>query len=344
MKSSLALIAGLVFLTLASAGTAFAQLNNGQQNAVVAVHAQAHDTKGINCSNLDPNLYCSGFTTHWPVGVGADVYFVVANADSALGVSGVSFGVDYGDTPGVTADGQGVDVFAYETCGQQAYPNGIDPGDPSTNFPAAGGGIRLVWDRSIDCQRHELPYFGVHAVACVFYVYAYSPDQLIVDMNRNEPTGPEFRITDCAGPSDSDMGWSSQAGIVGFGGGGDNPGWSHDWDPPYMLGASGMGNANLVTIQFSEGGYGGSTSYYSVYPTAEPSAPLTVTRVSISGPQVTLTLGSNLTTGVSYTVEVSQVQDAWGNEIRANSAMTFTAANDVPAVETTWGKLKTQYR
>jgi hypothetical protein len=218
----IALIPAVLSLTVA--GSAFAQLNNGQEQSVVAAHAQGHNTKGINCGDWDPNMPCDRFTVDWPVGVGADVYFIIANADSALGVSGVSLGVDYGNTPGVQQDGQGCDVFGYTFCADLQYTNGIDPNDTSTEFPAAGGGNRLIWVRTTNCQRHVVPPFEVEAVACVFYVYAYGPDQFLVDMNRNLYTGPEFQIVDCPGPALSDMAWPSHAGVVEFGSGaGYNP-------------------------------------------------------------------------------------------------------------------------
>jgi len=201
----------------------FAQLNNGQQQSYVAAHAQAHNTKGIKCSNWNPDMPCDQFTKTWPVGSGCDLYFIIANADSALGISGVSLGVDYGNTPGVQADGEGCDVFGYVPCSDLEYTNGIDMNDTSTEFPSAGGGNRLIWVRTTNCQRHVVGPWHVEAVACAFYVYAYGPDQFIVDMNRNLQTGPEFEMVDCPGPALSDMPWPSHAGVVGFGTDGYNP-------------------------------------------------------------------------------------------------------------------------
>jgi len=201
----------------------FAQLNNGQQQSYVAAHAQAHNTKGLQCGGWNPDMPCDQFTKTWPVGSGADVYFIIANADSALGISGVSLGVDYGNTPGVQQDGQGCDVFGYTACSDLEYTNGIDMNDVSTEFPSAGGGNRLIWVRTTNCQRHVVNPWHVEAVACAFYVYAYGPDQFIVDMNRNLQTGPEFEMVDCPGPALSDMPWPSHAGVVGFGTDGYNP-------------------------------------------------------------------------------------------------------------------------
>jgi len=214
----------LAVMVLVAAGPAVAGNYNGQQGSMVVAHAQAHNVKGLNCANWDPNMPCDQFVKTWPLNSGADVYFIIAFADSALGVSGVSLGVDYGNTPGVQQDGVGCDVFGYVACSDLEYTNGIDMNDVSTEFPSAGGGNRLIWVRTINCQRHVVPGWSVEALACVFYVYAYSPDQFAVDMNRNLQTGPEFQIVDCPGPALSDMMWPEHAGWVDFGGGqGYNP-------------------------------------------------------------------------------------------------------------------------
>jgi hypothetical protein len=209
---------------IASAGPALA-VDNGQSRAVVVLHAQAHNTKAPDgnplCEDLDPNLPCGEYTTTWPVGVPADVYLVVAKGDSALGVSVVSFGIQYGATYGVRQDGQGVDVFGYTSCSDLEYPTGELP-EPV--FPAAGAGNVLVWERDTDCQRNVVSTEGVQTVACVLYVYAHGQDKLIVDMNRTLYTGREFLVADCTGPyTVSDMPWPSHAGIVGFGEPGYNP-------------------------------------------------------------------------------------------------------------------------
>jgi hypothetical protein len=335
MRPTLGLFAIVVFLGLSGAGPAFAQLDNGQENAAVAVHAQAHNTKGMTCSGLDHDLPCDGFTTRWPVHSGADVYFVVANANPALGVSGVSLGVTYGNTPGARQNGQGVDVFDYVSCADLEYPNGIDPGDPSTDFPAAGGGNRFLWDRTANCQRHIVSPFKTQAVVCAFYVYAYAPDDFKVDMNRNESTGPEFQITDCVGPAISDMQWPGHAGYVSFGSYSDgyNPCLGGFWDdvtPPALISASGAGGSDLVAVGFSEWVTGSPTATigYRVYPTGDPSSALAVTLASFDGSQATLTLASVLDAGVPYTVEISNVQDASGNWIAPNSTIAFTASGE----------------
>jgi hypothetical protein len=204
-------VVGMVF-----AGSALAQIHHGQEGSMVALHAQAHNTKGIQCGGINLDMPCDQFVNTWPLGSGADVYMMIAEADSALGVSGVSLGVLYSDYDTIT-DGIGVDVFGYTFCSDLQYTNSPS-GTAVDEFPYSGGGNRLIWVRTTNCQRHVVPPYQVQAVACVFYCYAYSPDNFIVDMNRNLQTPDEFQIVDCPGPALSDMPWPSHAGVLAFGG------------------------------------------------------------------------------------------------------------------------------
>jgi hypothetical protein len=186
-----------------------------QSQAVVAVHVQAHDSKAFNCASMDAGLSCDRFVREWPVGSPADVFMVICMADPVFGVSGVSLGVRYAES-GTLADGMGCDVHGYVSCADLEYPNSPD-GSVAHEFPYSGGGNRLIWDRTTNCQRQTVEPWGVQVVACAFYVYAYGPDLFQVDMNRNLETGPEFQIVDCPGPFLSDMPWPEHAGSVGFG-------------------------------------------------------------------------------------------------------------------------------
>jgi len=223
MRMTLRMAGSLFVPAVLLAGPAFAQYANGQEQAVVAVHAQAHDAKGLGCDVLNPDLPCGEFVTTWPVGEAADVFFVVARADSALGISGASLGVDYGNTPGARADGVGCDVLGYVSCADLEYTVGIDLYDLSTEFPAAGGGARLIWIRQTNCQRHVVGTWGVQVPLCAFYVYAYSLDRFEVGMNIYLQTGPELQVVDCS-VALSDLPFPSHAGYVDFGfGTGYNP-------------------------------------------------------------------------------------------------------------------------
>jgi hypothetical protein len=186
-----------------------------QSQSVVALHVQAHNSKTFSCGNMDQNLSCDRFVREWPDHSPADVFMVICMADPVFGVSGVSLGVRYSNT-GTLADGVGCDVHGYVFCSDLEYPNSPD-GNPEHEFPYSGGGNRLIWARTTNCQRQTVEPWGVQVVACAFYVYAYGPDLFQVDMNRNLKTGPEFKIIDCPGPYLSDMPWPDHAGIVGFG-------------------------------------------------------------------------------------------------------------------------------
>lgn len=205
--ATLAAIVGMV-----SAGSALAVNNNGQQQSVVALHAVHHSKANFGCGELDQNVPCGDFVKTWPTFSGADVFMVVAEADSALGISGVSLGILYD-----AATQSGVDVFNYVYCADLQYTNSPD-GNVLHEFPYSGGGNRLIWVRTTNCQRHVVAPYGVQALAAAFYLYAYSPDQFVVDMNRNLQTPDEFQVVDCPGPALSDMDWPSHAGVLDFGG------------------------------------------------------------------------------------------------------------------------------
>ena len=95
---------------------------------------------------------------------------------TVAGVSGVSLGVQYANTA-TLADGVGCDVFSYTACSDLEYPNSPD-GNVAHEFPYSGGGNRLIWVRTSNCQRHEVDSWGVQVVVCAFYVYAYAFGEL----------------------------------------------------------------------------------------------------------------------------------------------------------------------
>jgi hypothetical protein len=108
-------------------------------------------------------------------------------------------------------------------------------------------------------------------------------------------------------------------------------GGGSDITPPALVSAAGNGGGTTVTVEFSEPlGAGATTAAnYSVYPTANPGAPVAVTATTVNLATVTLTLAASLQSGVAYTVAVSNVQDVAGNTIPAASTIGFTST--VPA-------------
>jgi len=105
-----------------------------------------------------------------------------------------------------------------------------------------------------------------------------------------------------------------------------------DETPPVLVSASGVGGSSTVTVEFSEPvGAGAATpGNYKVYPTGAPGSDLGATAAAVAGSFVTLTLATPLTASAAYTVEVSGVEDSWGNAILAGSTLGFTASVPVP--------------
>ncbi len=160
-----------------------------QDGSALALHVKAHTSKSTTaCTTWAPTIPCSDYVTAWPIGVAADVYLTVVRGQLEPGIAGLSCGIDYTTTPGA-----GVDVSGYTLCGDLEFTNAGANGE----WPAAGGGNRIVWDRLDNCQRTLMGSDGVHAVACAFYVYAYSEDQFRVIPNANLQSGPEIMVADC---------------------------------------------------------------------------------------------------------------------------------------------------
>jgi hypothetical protein len=175
-----------------------------QDEAVIALHAKPHADKLINtCASgaapEDPNtqgIPCSDYVTQYPVLAGADVYLVVARADPAFGIAGLSCGVAYGPALG---------MLGWTLCADLDFPNG--------GWPLNGGGNRITWDTDTNCQTQAMVTDGVHAVAGAFYVYAYGADVLQITENLNLQTGPELQVADC---SSAVTEVSHLSGAVGF--------------------------------------------------------------------------------------------------------------------------------
>lgn len=177
-----------------------------QDGSAIALHAKTHTSKATTlCTTWAPTTPCSDYATSWPVGVGADIYLVVTRAQLEPGIAGLSCGIDYAAPLGV-----GVDVHGFTLCADLEFPNAGAYGE----WPAAGGGNRIVWDRLENCQRGIIESDGVHAIAGAFYVYAYGDDQFRVIPNANLQSGPEIRVADCS--SSESLVPTAAAGAVFF--------------------------------------------------------------------------------------------------------------------------------
>jgi hypothetical protein len=112
------------------------------------------------------------------------IYLLAVNPDVTAGVAGLSCGIDY-----KAAEFAGVDVFGYWICADTEVAGG---------WPAAGTGNRITWDPVANCQRTTVGGEGVHALAAVFYVYAYGDGVFEITGNPDTPDS-ELVVIDCAG-------------------------------------------------------------------------------------------------------------------------------------------------
>jgi hypothetical protein len=214
MKSTRVLAAAL--LMLLSAFLPGPGVAGTQDGAMMVLHVQAHTTKnGAVCTTAAPAVPCSQYRVGWPVSTPADVYLVVVRAKPEPGIAGMSCGIDYDGRPG-----QGVDVLGYQLCADLEFPSAGLNGE----WPADGGGDRITWVSTTNCQRTVIDPDGVHAVACAFYVYAYSPDLFGVTPNWNVAQNGELVVADCSASMTPVYHGTTQecAGVI-FGGQGCNP-------------------------------------------------------------------------------------------------------------------------
>ncbi len=211
-------------------------------NCVFTLHAKGHTTKATTiCTTWSPNsgtpLPCSNYNTSWPTKLVTDVYLVIARGDTALvpgwGLAGVSCGVYYDN-----AVGSGVDVFGWTLCADLEFTNGnltCPPDIPPCEWPISGGGNRITWVMTTNCQQTIAGSDGVHAVAGAFYLYAYNPDIFYLTHNRNLMI-PELAVANCK--ANTDLLPFNRAGQVAFSTDGSalgcNPCTEPDWecDPP----------------------------------------------------------------------------------------------------------------
>ena len=217
-RVAMLLFAATMLQTLSSSALA-----GSNENAKISCHIQVHSTsKGSPspCSS-PPLLPCNqnegAFNVTGDVETPYDLYLLVADGDSAMGVAGVSLGITYKGDPGV-----GVDVFAWSLCADLEF--GSNSSGPF--WPSSGAGNVITWDAAYNCQKTGAPgdlSGGVTAVIGAFYVIAYSPDIFRVT-TRTYVHPPRIVVVNCAAEGDT-ISVSQNAGRVGFGsqGGGFDP-------------------------------------------------------------------------------------------------------------------------
>ncbi len=154
-----------------------------QDGAKFTLHASTYKNK-LQCTTNAPTIPCSQYNLTWAVGVDTNVYLVVANGDAVAGIAGASCGILYDN-----AFETGVDVFGWTLCADLEFTNGAAtclPDLPPCEWPISGGGNRVTWVSTTNCQRTVRAPDGVHAIAGCVLPGAYSPDVLQLTPN-NEP-------------------------------------------------------------------------------------------------------------------------------------------------------------
>lgn len=156
------------------------------------------------CSNYETSavleLPCSQYNVQGAVNASERaIYLMAVSPDVTAGVAGLSCGIDY-----EAATFAGLDVFGYWICADAEVTGG---------WPAAGTGNRITWDPVANCQRTTIGGEGVHALAAVFYVYAYGDGVFEITGNPDAPDS-ELVVIDCAGTEHPQL---APPARVGFG-------------------------------------------------------------------------------------------------------------------------------
>jgi hypothetical protein len=195
------------------AATSAAVASDGTQpEAMIVLHAVEHvypPPHGSPCVVGKPAVPCREYRVTWPVGSSADVYLVAARGYPDPGIAALSCGIEYDPQPQ-----RGVDMFGWTLCADMEFTNAGAHGE----WPASGGGNRIVWSALDACQRTVIHPDGVHAIAGAFYVYAYSPDRFCVTSNANILGGPELAVADCSAQVTYISTYMMFDACIGFGG------------------------------------------------------------------------------------------------------------------------------
>lgn len=158
----------------------------------------------------DP-LPCTDYTVTGPAPGPSQIYIVIGQGP-AIGISGVSFGIDFNGRAG-QQNGVDPSFTSWVACADGLqFPNDGGFGD----FPAPKGGTRITWTLPASCSRQEIGGIGVHAVIGSLYVYAYAEDVVRVTPNNNLLSGAEVVIADCAGVETNLSRILAEAGIDTF--------------------------------------------------------------------------------------------------------------------------------
>lgn len=211
MRGSMPLLVATFLGSLAGSSGAPAFAGMLDEAKIVAT-LRPHACKGLPCTTCAPSqVGCRGSEsvaiTQGELGVGYDLYLVVAGMPQTTGVAGAEFMISYGGAPGV-----GLDVVEWTTCADLEFAN------PA--WPDSGTGIRLLFT---PCRISADPLDPGHGFAVLgrLYVYAYGADDFWIWPRTD--TDYTFSLTDCAG-LDTQLELWNGGGSVGFGAG--HPGWN----------------------------------------------------------------------------------------------------------------------
>jgi len=184
---------------------------SGVDDAVIAIHVQGHTEKApLRCTSASPNeqvppLSCSEYNTQGSLRMPLDVYVVVARGDT-IGISGVTFGIDYDGA----ATGTGLDIVAWNVCA-----TGLE--FQSSGWPAPATGNIVTWVAPEACATQLIGSDGVHGVVGAFYVYAYGEDILRLRDHPLIESDERLAVSDCSGATgflDPDTGITGAAAFT----------------------------------------------------------------------------------------------------------------------------------
>jgi hypothetical protein len=200
---------GLLVAALWHTRPAYATPDNGPK---IAGHLLAYTTKAI-CSAPAARPPCNPgethLNTHGNLNTSYNLYLVVVDADSAAGLAGAVFGIDYNGTAGA-----GMDTFSWILCADAEYSGGPQ----GVSWPASGSGNVIVWDKDTHCQKAPASgdaNYGVTAVLGAIYVYAYSADLFSIEP-RGYANTPDLSVGTCT-TQEVSLNFPSGVGKVGFG-------------------------------------------------------------------------------------------------------------------------------
>lgn len=166
--------------------------------AKIVTHASTLHAKCLPCVCTDDlGPYACGVT---PLDVTGDVdysythaYVQLVDLDPALGVSEVSFGLDYDGAPD-----SGVDGLTWYQC----LPDAMTSQAPDPEWPQPGSWIRIEFDACRGTTPHPLDPEGQGSVLLGAYqLWATSSDRLsfVPAPDPDHPGETRIRVVDCSG-------------------------------------------------------------------------------------------------------------------------------------------------